>query len=84
MGLHNKSEKTALDAKMLPKPSLPVITRSVSYVYLCDGTNERRLSDDAAASTAAASPIGVNGSGGGVLGLGSLGGNGEERSEEIH
>jgi len=57
--------------------------RCAQYVYLCGG-EKTRLGDDAAASTAAASTIGVDGSGRCGLGLGSLGGDGEECSEEIH
>ena len=45
---------------------------------------ENRLGDNAAASTAASSTIGIDGSGGRGLSLGSVGGGGEECNEEIH
>jgi hypothetical protein len=45
---------------------------------------ESHLGDNAAASTAASPTIGIDGSGGRGLSLGSDGGDGEECSEEIH
>jgi hypothetical protein len=45
--------------------------------------NRIRLGNDAAA-VASSAAVGINGSGGGGLSLGSVRGNGEERSEEIH
>jgi uncharacterized membrane protein len=45
---------------------------------------QNRLGDNAAASTTASSTIGIDGSGGRGLSLGSVGGDGEESSEEIH
>jgi hypothetical protein len=60
-----------------------VIMRIAPYELLC-GQKNARLSDNTAASATAASPIGVDRSGGRGLRLGGLGGDGEECSEEIH
>ena len=45
---------------------------------------DNRLGNNAAASTATSSTIGIDGSGRRGLSLGNIGGDGEERSEEIH
>jgi len=45
---------------------------------------EARLRNDAATAATGTTPVGVNGSRGVRLGLGEVGGEGEERSKEIH
>jgi hypothetical protein len=65
------------------KVNIPVVMRFTRYMYLCGGENPR-LGGDAAAGTAGASTIGVDGSGRRGLRLGGRGGDGEEGSEEIH
>jgi hypothetical protein len=65
--------------------SLPVIMRSEPYSTHYDATdNDNRLGDNAAASTAGSSIVGIDGSGGRGLSLGAIRGDGEESSEEIH
>jgi len=56
----------------------------VGTIRLSWDGQEGHLGDNAAGIAAAATPLGVDGSGSLRLGLGSIGGNGEECGKEIH
>jgi hypothetical protein len=72
-----------IDAKRLLKGSLQEVIGMARYVYLAM-VKDKHLGDDAAGSAAATAAIGLDGSGGRGLNIWSVGGDGEESSEEIH
>ena len=67
---------------------LPEVINRVSFVFRASiarrPRSEAGLRDDAAATATGTTVVGINGSRGGGLGLGDVGGDGEERGEEIH
>jgi len=79
MGIRNDYRR-----KKLLKVSLQEVIGMARYMYLAM-VKDKHLGDDAAGSaTCATAAIGLDGSGGRGFNLGSVGGDGEESSEEIH
>ena len=74
-------EDPRLEELPLARVNLRVIMRSAHYKYFST-IEKNRLGDNAARS--ASTTVSVDGSGGSGFGLESVGGCGEESSEEIH
>ena len=84
MGLNSRIRKEGFRRKDVAEGELTGDYEGLRNTSTFGTVKINRLGDNAATSTAASALIGLDGGGGGGLSLGSVGGDGEESSEEIH